>query len=202
MYKNGRKIKNAIFDVDGTILDSMDFWYEIPSRYLAKKNVSVPYEINDAFLELSFKQGVEELKRYIPDTTKNDLLSMIHDFYAYEVQPIEGMCELVRSLYEERIGLHVLTTGDVKLVKLAFERLGIEDCFISYRSCVDKHTSQPYLDMGYVPDETIVFEDVDYALQSAKEAGFYTVGVGISTPYCDETIADHWGHHLDSLKKN
>ena len=103
--------------------------------------------------------------------------------------------------------MSVATATAEPLARACLERLGVAHYFDFILSCetVGKGKTQPdvYLEaarrMGSAPEDTAVFEDALYAAQTAKEAGFYTVGVpeaayGQDWPalaaLADETILD------------
>jgi len=184
-------MRAAIFDADGTLLDSMHIWDELASRYLASCGVTVPDRLNDTLAAMSGTVTPHEYLHttYLPSVStgeiKQGMTAVLGRFYRDEVQPKPGACELVHRLHDMGIPLTVATTSDSALIESALKRLGIADCFEGIYSCGDygthKREDKIYRiaadSMGSEAAETAVFEDALYAVKTAHDGGFYTVAV-------------------------
>lgn len=183
-------IKGAIFDVDGTLLDSMGIWENLAERYLLGKNIQPEEKLSQKLAAFSLEESAEYLKETYalpesPEIVKRDVMNVVADFYRYEVSLKPGARELLEKLKMQNISMCVATTGDKKLVRAAFKRLGIDTCFQNVFTCTELGTTkrEPYIfekaaeSMGCRPEETVVFEDALHALESAASAGFVTAAV-------------------------
>lgn len=219
-------IKSAIFDVDGTLLDSMQIWDNAGERYLLSVGQKAENGLSQKLFNMSLSEGAEYMKKryafpFSTDKIVSGVLKIIEDFYFYEVNLKSGAKEFLQFLKSNNIKMTVATSSDKTHIKKAFERLGISDYFTDIVTCseIGKGKTSPdiYLACGKIlgtaPSETLVFEDALFAVETARKAGFRTVGVydessekdknrikAVCDYYTDsfEKAAD-WGHHLLSL---
>lgn len=182
--------KGAIFDLDGTLLDSMPFWETLGSEYLKAKGI-IPRENVDRTLKtMSLQQGARYLKREfsIPgseDEIIDEIVAMIEDIYLSKVPLKAGALPLLERLYEEKVRMCIATATENSLAKAALERLGALRYFDFILTCFDtgmgKDRQEFFLKalelLNTPKEETIVFEDALYAIKSAKAAGLSVVTV-------------------------
>ena len=180
-------IRGAIFDVDGTLLDSMPIWSCAGERYLRKRGICPEESLGEILFPLSLQEGAVWLRdHYLPGTPEQEIregiLGIIGTFYREEVQAKPGMRELLSAFRERGIPMAAATTGDRKLVEAAFARLDLGEFFAGVLTADELGTSKREPDIYYAaarilgtrPEETLVVEDVLYALLTAKRAGFLT----------------------------
>ena len=183
-------IKGAIFDIDGVVLDSMKMWNHLGSRYLESLDIMPEEGLNDILFSMSMEEGAHYLKTHYPlDQSEQDIIEdiklMITSFYVREVQAKKGVKALLDYLRSKTISIVVATSSDCELVKQAIKRNGLANYFERIMSTSEigksKHVPDIYNCLAcYLkcsPSEILVFEDSLYALQTAKKAGFITVGV-------------------------
>lgn len=183
-------IRGAIFDIDGTLLDSMTIWRDAGEKFLCRIGVKAKPGLGEILFPMTLEEGAVYLKAtYDLSQTEEEIragvLDAIGRFYREEVQLKPGMGELVKKLREKKIPMILATTGDRELASAALSRLGILDCFCGMMTATalqtSKHQPAIYLkaaqQLRTLPGETAVYEDALYALETAKKAGFYTVGV-------------------------
>lgn len=182
--------KGAIFDLDGTLLDSMPFWETLGSEYLKAKGI-IPRENVDGTLKtMSLQQGARYLKREfsIPgseDEIIDEIVAMIEDIYLSKAPLKAGALPLLERLYEEKVRMCIATATENSLAKAALERLGALRYFDFILTCFDTGMGKDRpefflkaLELLNTPkEETIVFEDALYAIKSAKAAGLLVVAV-------------------------
>ena len=182
--------KGAVFDVDGTLLDSMPIWEDAPSGFLAGFGIKAPADLGRIMFRMSLDEGAQYLKaNYLPQLSeqeiKDGVSGVVRDFYFFRAQPKPGAGEFLEHMRRQDIPMYVATTGRRELVRAAFERLGFDRYFDGLITCEEvgagKNSSKIYLEaarrMGSEPDETYVFEDVIHAIRTANRAGFVTVGL-------------------------
>lgn len=183
-------IRGAIFDLDGVLLDSMAIWNDLGARYLQNQGIQPEPGLSETLFSMSMEQGAEYMKQhYHLSQTAEEILAgiqeMLQDFYFYKVKVKEGAKELLAFLQEKGIPMTAATSSPREHVTRALQRNGLLDYLkkIDTTSEVGKSKHSPLIYrkaaeyMGIRPEETLVFEDSLYALQTAKQAGFRAIGV-------------------------
>ncbi len=207
-------IKGAIFDVDGTLLDSMGIWEDAGKRYLHSIRVEPEENLSTVLFSMTLEEGaiyVRErysLSQTVPEIVQG-VLDEVRDFY-YEEAPLkEGAKELLQALAERKIPMAVATSSEREYVEAAFRRLHIRQYFKEIFTCseVGAGKSQPLIYetaancLGTKPEETYVFEDVLHAIRTANGAGFQTVGIYDKYSEKDqEEIKRHASFYLPDFK--
>ena len=193
-------IKGAIFDIDGVLLDSMGIWDDLGARYLQSIG-KIPEEgLNKILFSMSMEQGADYLNEHYSLNKQTDeivkgLGRMLETFYFDEVPGKPGSKELLEYLKEQNIKMAAATSSPREHVEKALSRNGligfIDRIFTTGEVGVSKHSSDIYnlaADfLGIKPEETLVFEDSLYALKTAKNAGYVSIGVYDSKGESDQT---------------
>lgn len=183
-------MRGAIFDVDGTLLDSMPIWMDAGARYL-KTLEFVPEEgLGDKLFSMTMTEGADylnhayglqkELSRII-----TEINAIVEEFYFGEAPLKPGAMELLGQMRAAGMKLSVATSTDHHLIEGAFRRLGILEYFSGIFTCsqVGAGKDKPLIyemaaqAMGTKPAETCVLEDALHALVTAKKAGFFAIGI-------------------------
>ena len=180
----------AIFDVDGTLLDSMFIWEEAVDRTLRHKGIVPEEGLIDAIMHMSMEEGAAYVKeRYrLPESSEEILtgiVAVVEQFYREEA----GFKKDVRALLDEfknrNVKMVVATSGSAELAGAALERLGVRDYFLRIFSCgeIGAGKTQPDIflkaaeTLGSTPAETWVFEDAIHAVRTAKRCGFKVTAI-------------------------
>lgn len=183
-------IRGAIFDVDGTLLDSMPIWRNAGARYLESLGVTPQAGLADVLFPMSFEEGAAYLKRQYGlkqtiEEIQAGISSVIGGFYRNEVTLKPGAADFLERLRQKGVPMVLATTGDPPLIAAALERLGVAGYFSRIFTCAELNTSKRRPDiylaaaayLGCRHEETAVFEDVLHAVCAAAGAGFVTVAV-------------------------
>lgn len=183
-------IKGAIFDLDGTILDSMFIWDTIGEDYLRSIGYEPKEKLNETFKNLSLRQAACYYKsEYGVTLTVDEIVDgvnkMIEKYYTCEVKLKSGVKELLEKFEDNRVKMCIATATDIHLVKAALKRLDIDGYFSEIFTCssVGYGKDEPVIYrkalefLGTDKSKTVVFEDAAYAVKTAKKDGFITVGV-------------------------
>ncbi|MCQ2487014.1 MAG: HAD family phosphatase [Clostridia bacterium] len=198
-------IKGAIFDMDGTLIDSMHLWINIGTRYLNKRGIEVsPEQTKDmsqmlleamsVYMQENF--GLTESCQEIID----DINAMVENGYYEEVQLKDTVVETLEAFKEAGVKMCVATATDRHLVEACLGRLGILDYFSAVFTCGEEHTTKRIPDiylkagahLGTDPENTFIFEDTLVSIYGAKQSGYKVVGV-----------ADKWSaKHEEDVRKN
>jgi HAD superfamily hydrolase (TIGR01509 family) len=215
--KNGEgMIKGVIFDLDGTILDSMPIWDKAGEMFLHTLGIEAEPGLARIMFCMSMTEGAEFLKeRYHLNLDVNSIIAginhTIEDFYAYQVQLKDGVEQFLKEMKQAGIKMVVATSCDREVFERALARLKVihyfDRIFTNTEIGVGKEKPDIYLaaaeHLGTLPKDTWVIEDALYAIQTAKNAGFRTVGVfdASNRENLDEikTITDIYMQKLDTI---
>ena len=180
-------IKAAIFDADGTLLDSMPIWSELGDRFLRSINITPEKGLSEILYDMSIEQGCLYLQtHYKIDASlsqiRESILAIIENFYVHEVNLKPGVRDFL-----DRINLPsvIATSGDKDILTAALIRNEIDKYFAGIFTCsefeTDKNEPKIFLEcadfLGFKPENIIVFEDSLFALKTAKDSGFIIAGV-------------------------
>ena len=203
--------KGAIFDLDGTILDSSRVWKKVDSDFFSEHNMSVPSD----YVENISAMNIYDIARYTINRfnfnyTVNELVDKWNDMARIEYEENILIKPYVRDyllkLKAEGVKLGIATALDDFLFIPCLKRNGIYDLFDDHRSLSTmkngKDSPDIYLDVAkkldVMPSECMVFEDIVKACKSAKSAGFYVVGVN---DYNNEHIKEYCNQYIYSFKE-
>lgn len=184
----------AIFDIDGTILDSMTVWVDITNAFFNEHGVAITKEQNLKYQEMSFEESLIAIhNEHLTDMSVKDMFDEFQHraamAYTNTLPAKPYVCEYIKELHKSGVKLAVATSGFEELVKPALKRLGVLDCFsvFAYSKEVGRSKSSPdiYLlaakRLGLEPKDCTVFEDIITGIMSAKDAGFGTIAIADPT---------------------
>lgn len=185
-----KHIKGAIFDLDGTLLDSLSIWAEIDEKFLSRRGIAVPHDYMEAVCAMEYRQTAEyTIARFNLNDKPEDLMREWSDMavsaYETELELKPRVKECLTELKRKNIKLAVATSSTPEMCLPALKRNGVIDMFdaIVTTGEVGKGKAHPdvYLaaakKLGVDVSECAVFEDAILAIKTAKSAGFYTIGV-------------------------
>ncbi len=183
-------IKGAIFDLDGTLLDSMSIWDTIGEDYLRSLNIEPKENLKETFKTFSLEQSAEYYREHYGVTLSvqeiiSGVNSMISDYYFKTVQLKHGVADFLSKLYKSGVKMCVATVTDSFLAEAALKRCGVLGCFSGIITCAQvgcgKENPRIYREalkiLGTNKNQTVVLEDALHALQTAKSDGFKTAAV-------------------------
>lgn len=211
------KIKGAIFDMDGTLIDSLIFWEyywrELGKTFKGDPNF-LPTEEDDRAVRTmitldaskfikeryNFSQSVEELYAFVNDLIKH--------FYRDIVKEKLGATELLEYLKEKNIKICLATATDMENVKIAIKACNLEKYFCSVLSCADigKGKDKPDIyikamqELNLSSDEVCIFEDSFVAIETAKNLGVKTVGIFDKNNYGQDRLKNSSDYYLEEGK--
>ena len=182
--------KGAIFDLDGTLLDSMSLWHKVDIAFFENRKMAIP----EGYIQAISPMGTYNAAVYTKETynIKESIEEIIDEWrviakkeYSEHVKLKNGAKEYLLRLKEKGVKLAVATASDKDLFEECLQKYGIADLFDYFVTVneVGKGKSSPdiYLraaeKLGVKPQECVVFEDISTALSTAKNAGFYCVCV-------------------------
>ena len=184
------RIRGAIFDVDGTLLDSMFIWDTIGEAYLRSIGYQPKENLNETFKNMSLHQAARYYQTEYGVTRSIDEImdgvnAMLERYYRFEVPLKPGVAELLERLRQGGVRLCIATATDRHLVEAALDRCGVLSCFGEIFTCNEVGHGKDEPDifeealrfLGTEKAETVVFDDALYAVRTAKEAGFPVAAV-------------------------
>lgn len=193
------KINGAIFDMDGTLTDSMHVWRTIGSEFLISCGQTPREDVDRRFCSMSVYEAVGFMKReYEIAGTHDEITDAINKTverkYLYEVPLKAGVLEFLSELHEKGIPMCVATATDKYMADAALARLGVRhffgEIFTSRETGIGKEKPYIYQNaarfLGADPSEIAVFEDSVVAAETAKGAGFILAGL------YDDSFAYKW----------
>ena len=211
------RIRGAIFDVDGTLLDSMFIWDTIGEAYLRSIGYQPKENLNETFKNMSLHQAARYYQTEYGVTLSIDEImdgvnAMLERYYRFEVPLKPGVAELLERLRQDGVRLCIATATDRHLVEAALDRCGVLSCFGEIFTCNEVGHGKDEPDifeaalrfLGTRKEETLVFDDALYAVRTAKEAGFPVVAVYDSHEKAQDQIrmlADVYLEELTQLDK-
>ena len=208
-------IKAVIFDLDGTLLDSMPYWKGLAGQCLRDIGIEPRENIDEEVKTFTFRQSAEYFReKYGVTLSVNEMLDIMNkvigDRYKYDIPLKAGAEELLRRLSARGIKMCVATSSERTNALAALTRLGVIDYFSEILTCSDLNCdkTEPTIyrvaadKLGVKREETAVVEDALYALRTAKKDGFVAVAVfDPSEPEGDEMreLADYYVTELSEL---
>ena len=218
MTKNNDNMNNitgAIFDLDGTVFDSMHIWSEIGLRFLAEKGVKPEPGIEDEFVKMSMTQAAEYyIKNVDPSETVLGVVEavnkLVEGFYYNEVLLKDGIKEFLEFLKQRNVKMCVATATDRHLVERALERNGIRDYFSEIFTCtsVGAGKDSPVIYdkalefLGTDKENTYIFEDALYAIETANKAGYKILGIkDVSEKADPETVKSFCTFYIENYSE-
>lgn len=187
----------AIFDMDGTLIDSMLFWKNLASEYLTSKGVTnIPSNILERIKPMTMSESaalfIQEFG--LTGDPEAEMNAMMDEHYRNDIPLKLGVREYLQMLHQKGVRMCVASATAEHLMESCLTRLGVRNLFEFLLSCetvgagkrspLVYHVSAQRLNAK--PEEIAVYEDALYAVQTAKDAGYYVVGV------YDDSAAKHW----------
>lgn len=195
-------IKAFIFDLDGTLVDSMWMWKAIDIEYLGRYGYECPDDLQKVIEGMSFSETAVYFKErfQIPDSLdeiKAAWTEMSIDKYRYEVPLKPGAKEFLDYAREHGIVCGIATSNGREMVDAVLTSTGIKDYFQVVTTACEVKEGKPspdiYLkvaaDLGVEPGRCLVFEDVPAGILAGKRAGMKVCAV-----------ADEFSEHMREEK--
>ena len=184
------QIQAIVFDMDGTLIDSMWMWGEIDRQYLERFRIAVPENLQEEIEGISFRQVADYFKAHFPiedsvEQMMQDWVSMAWDKYEHEVPLKEGVLEFVSYCRKNSIRLGIATSNSSKLAQLILKTHGLLESFEVVKTSCEVPNGKPdpaiYLlaaeTLKVPPKNCLVFEDAISGILAGKRAGMEVCAV-------------------------
>ena len=182
--------QGAIFDMDGTILESMGIWQEVTTNFMTSRNLPIIKEDMEAYKEMTLDESMAYIKKKyaLSESEKelnNEFNKLVRNAYFYDVQPKPGVREYMKKIKDSGVKIAIATSGYRELCEVAMKRLGMAELIDAYAISaevgVNKSNPDIYLlaaeRIGIAPEKCMVFEDIVMGIKGAKKAGMQTTAI-------------------------
>ena len=180
----------VVFDLDGTLIDSMGMWHEIDIEYLGRYGYQVPEGLQRVIEGMSFVETAQYFKAHfqIPQTVeemRGEWNEMARSYYASRVRLKPGAMELLLRLRELDWKIGIATSNSRELVHAFLDANQLGGYFDAVVTGTEVINGKPAPDiylraaqlMGVPPEECLVFEDVPMGIRAGKAAGMTTAAI-------------------------
>lgn len=181
----------AIFDMDGTLVDSMKYWHNLGHEFLESKGVQG--NLNEVLERTKAMTMIETGALFIrefglsgtPESVAAEINAVMEDHYKHDVELKPGVKAYLEQLRRSGVRMCVASATAEDLVRVCLTRLGVVDYFEFLLSCETVGTGKNRPDvyfaaaerLGATVENTLVCEDAWYAVRTAKQAGFHVVAI-------------------------
>lgn len=185
-----RAVKGAIFDLDGTLVDSMPVWDRVADDYLRSLGIKTEGNTGEILKTCGLRQAARYfIKNYGLRLTEEEIADgvngLLKDFYGNAVNLKRGAAEYLEKLRRAGVRACVATATDLPLAEAALKRCGVADMFCGIiteaQAGAGKRNPRIYEEalkiIGAPKSQTVVFEDALHAASTAKAAGFTVAAV-------------------------
>ena len=178
-------MKYIIFDLDGTLIDSMPVWHGTGSGFLKNHNFPVPENLMEVVKTQTIWQTAEWFRSELGVPMEatdivDEIVQSVVEAYRHTIPLKDGAKEYLEKMAQEGVKMCILTASEADYILPALDRLDIHKYFDHVLTCTElgkfKDDGAAYLSamelLGGSLNETVVFEDAYYAVKGAKSAGF------------------------------
>ncbi|MBR4807293.1 MAG: HAD family phosphatase [Lachnospiraceae bacterium] len=177
-------IDAIIFDLDGTLVDSMWMWKDIDLEFLGERGLELPPTLQKEIEGMSFNETAELfIERFKLTETIDELKviwnDMAYDKYAHVVRPKPGAIRFLDRAREKGFKMGIASSNSMELINAALANYDLFDYFESIVSANDVPRGKPFPDvyltvadrLGVDPGRCLVFEDITMGIMAGKSAG-------------------------------
>lgn len=212
-------LEAVIFDLDGSMVDSMWMWRAIDIEYLGRFGITLPENLQACIEGMSFSETAVYFKERFDlpddlDTIKADWNRMAWDKYTYEVPVKDGVTELLQYCMDHGIKVGIATSNSRELVENVVKARHLDQYFDCIMTGCDVAKGKPapdiYLavakELNVSPENCLVFEDIIPGIQAGKAAGMRVCAV--YDKYSEHqdaekrTLADYYTYHFKELMED
>ena len=184
-------IQTVIFDMDGVIIDSEPVYFKIDKQMFEELNIAVSFEEHCTYVGTSSQNMWDTIikKHGLPDHP-GELMRKEYNLYmdylvsAKNLQPIDGVMELINDLHENNFKLILASSSRMETIDIILKKFKLSDLFIARVSGSELAHSKPHPEIflrsaqlvGSEPKECIVIEDSKNGVAAAKAAGMKCIG--------------------------
>lgn len=184
------KISGVVFDLDGTLIDSMGIWYDVDIEFLGKRGLSVPNDINKLTEGKSFTETAHLFKELFNlsetiDEIKQEWIDMAWCYYRHKIPLKDGVLDFLDFLKINEIPMAIATSCSRQLAEAVVQQHNLDDYIKTIITSCEVSRGKPFPDvfiramevMGVDRSLGLAFEDTVAGVEAAKAAGMKVVAV-------------------------
>lgn len=211
-------IEAVIFDMDGTLIDSMWIWPSIDEDFFEKYHLVAPEHFHEDIEGMSYTEVVHffldvfpTLKR-TPQQIMDEWTEMAHDRYIHQAPLKAGAWEFILEMKRQGKKLGIATSNGRVLVEDTLKSLRVAKYFDVVRTACEAGKGKPapdvYLmvayELGVSPKRCLVFEDVPMGILAGKNAGMKVCAIDDEFSRIQEekkkSLADYYIRDYDDIR--
>jgi len=182
--------KAILFDLDGTLINSLHVWAQVDIEFLGRFGYAVPDDYEGALMGMSFYQVAEYTKKRfnIPlsiEEIMNEWNRMAEYKYEFEIMPKDYAVDFIKNCYENDIKMGICTSNSRHLVEKLLCRIDIDKYMSVILTGDEIKNGKPapdiYLEaskrLDIAPNKCMVFEDVIAGIEAGHNAGMRVCAV-------------------------
>lgn len=187
MLKN---IRAVLFDLDGTLVDSMWMWKDIDIEYLGCRHLTLPEDLQRAIEGKSLTETAIYFKERfaLPDSLeeiKKEWMDMAREKYRSQVPLKPGAREFLEELKRQGIRTGIASSNGMEMIQTVLKARQVESMFDSIHTCCEVKRGKPSpdiyqlvaSDLGISEKECLVMEDIPMGILAGRRAGMRTCAV-------------------------
>ena len=213
-------IKAVIFDIDGTLTDSMWVWTDIDDMFLEKYQLTEPENFHEGMEGKSYSETAQYFLDIFPELThtkeqlEEEWHQMAYDIYTKEIQLKKGAYEFILDMKKKGIKLGIATSNSRDLAEGLLANNQVLSCFDSIWTSDEAKAGKPAPDvylrvaesLHVKPEQCLVFEDIPNGIMAGKNAGMKVCAVEDAFSKAQESLkrslADYYIQDFDDIKNN
>lgn len=196
-----KNFKGAIFDLDGTLLDSMHIWHDVDEEFFSRRNLTVTPEYIEVIKNMHLKAAAVYTKEKYGikesiDEIVEEWLDLCAKGYLNNVDLKDGAFEYLKALHEKGVKIAFATASEKQVCESTLKKHNIFDFFSAsaYVSEINIGKTEPdiYLlaaeRLELNAKDCVVYEDIIEGVRGAKKGGFTVCGVFDKSSESDEKV--------------